>query len=441
MKQSLRVTPVIIAFALLLAGMFGGARLAHAQGPFGGDTVPAGETVDHDLVLYGNHIIVDGNVNGDVFAVGDTIDVNGDVTGSLFLISPEASVKGHVGGSVYAGVLKLDLASGSQLGRDLHHAGISLNTGENSQIARNLNAITVGAQLRGKVGQAARAIIGPLEIGRWLMGQSGFRDLLPAGADQSTPTPTPPATSLRDTCAPRVASADPRFVEQTAADRDCVAKLAALAPAAYASSVLPQASQPATAGRWLLGRTQELAALLVLGLVLLWLARGWMEDGADVVRARPLAALGWGLLIAVNGFILALVLAVLIGAVGFGFGAIGLSGLRTIIWLLGYAILGVAFAIFVVAFLFVSKVLVAYWFGRLLLRGRTADRWLQRALALLLGLVPFVLLAGIPVFGAIVSLLVSLMGLGALWLVGHRRWPRQGSPEMALAPVVAEAAA
>lgn len=440
MKQYLRITPVIVVFALLLVGTFGAAHPAHAQGPFGGDTVPAGETVDRDLVLYGNQITVDGNVNGDVFAIGDAVDVNGNIQGSLFLLSPEATVNGDVGGSVYAGVLKLDLAPGAQLGRDLYHAGVSLTTGEGSKIARSLNAITVGAQLRGSVGQAARAIIGPLEIGRWLMGQTGFQDLLPTGAVPSAHTPTPPATSLRDACAPRVASADPRFVELTAADRACLAGAAVQSvPAVYSASVLPKGSQTETVWDWLLARTQDLVALFVLGLVLLWLARGWMEGGADVVRVRPLPALGWGLLVAVNGFLLALVLAVLIGAVGFGFGAIGLYGLRTIIWLLGYSILGAAFAVFAVALLFASKVVVAYWFGRLLLRGRMSGGWFQAALALLIGLILFVLLVGIPIFGAIVSLLVSLIGLGALWLVGRRHWPRQAQPELALVPMTPEA--
>ncbi len=435
MKPLPSTSLLFITFVLFVAVLFGGAHPVSAQGPFGGDTVPAGQTVDHDLILSGSRVTVDGTVNGDVFAVGEAVDVNGDVAGSLFVISPEANVKGRVDGSVYAAVVNMILAPTSTLGRDLHLVGVSLATGAGSQIARNLEAVAVGAQLSGDIGGQARAILGPLEIGRWVMGQTGWKELLPRS--QAQPEPTPPATSMRSDCAPRPATAGLRFASWSPTRQVCAAGEAALTPAARLSWTVAQQPEPADTGKVVLGHVQSWIALVVVGLLLLWLARGWMEAGADIVPVHPFAAAGWGLLIAVNGFLLSLVLAIAIGAVGFGLGAVGLYGLRTVVWLLGYGLLGAAFAVFLLALLFVSKIVVAYWLGRLLLR-RMAGGWLQRILALLLGLVIFVILAAIPVLGGLVSLLVSLVGLGALWLVARSHWPRATSAETALAPVEAE---
>lgn len=96
--------------------------------------VPASETVDHDLYLFGGSITVNGAVKGDLVVAGGTVTINGpvsgdllvaggnvqvsgDVTGHIRLAGGQATVSGSTGKDLLAGVGTLDL-SGS-VGQDL----------------------------------------------------------------------------------------------------------------------------------------------------------------------------------------------------------------------------------------------------------------------------------------------------------------------------------
>jgi hypothetical protein len=79
---------------------------------------------------------------------------------------------------------------------------------------------------------------------------------------------------------------------------------------------------------------------------------------------------------------------------------------------------------------YVTKVLFCYLVGWLILK-RPAPAWVDKAMGLiplLIGLAIFVLLRSIPVLGAFFSMLVTIFGLGALWLLA---WVRIYKPKKA----------
>ena len=68
----------------------------------GGDsiTVPASETVNHDLYVFAGTVTVDGTVNGDLVVAGGTVRVSGPVSGDLLVAGGTVQLAGKVTGDV-----------------------------------------------------------------------------------------------------------------------------------------------------------------------------------------------------------------------------------------------------------------------------------------------------------------------------------------------------
>lgn len=62
--------------------------------------LPQGATIDDDLYVAANRVVIDGDVNGDLFAVGNLVEINGRVAGSTHMSANLASLTGEVQGDV-----------------------------------------------------------------------------------------------------------------------------------------------------------------------------------------------------------------------------------------------------------------------------------------------------------------------------------------------------
>src|SRR5262249_35969110 len=162
-----------------------------------------------------------------------------------------------------------------------------------------------------------------------------------------------------------------------------------------------------------LDQVRRFLGLLVVGLLLLWLAPAWTRRLADIVEARPLPSLGWGV-VSLIGFVVAalvifivtIILVFLLAIVTLG----DLAGLAAVVGRVGAVALVTAFVVFCG---YIVQAAMSYLGGRWILTRLQPERAPNRFLALLLGLVLFVLLTAIPVLGGLIGLLVTLLGLGA----------------------------
>lgn len=90
----------------LLAVFFGAWALAAAPlraATFETDesyVLPQGATIDDDLYVAANRVVIDGAVNGDLFAVGNLVEINGRVAGSAHMSANFSSLTGAVQGDV-----------------------------------------------------------------------------------------------------------------------------------------------------------------------------------------------------------------------------------------------------------------------------------------------------------------------------------------------------
>jgi len=81
---------------------------------------------------------------------------------------------------------------------------------------------------------------------------------------------------------------------------------------------------------------------------------------------------------------------------------------------------------------YMTKVAFSYLIGWLILKP-TAPAWIEKAMGLiplLIGLAIFVVVRSIPFLGGLFSFLVTLFGLGAIWLLAwvRLRKPKEEAP-------------
>jgi hypothetical protein len=180
-----------------------------------------------------------------------------------------------------------------------------------------------------------------------------------------------------------------------------------------------------------LDNLRSLIALVLVGLLLVWLAPGWTRRLAGTVLDRPLASLGWGLLSFVAFAVLgvAILLATILLAVIFGLLALG--GLVALIIVLGVLAETALVVVFLISAGYLAQIVVSFLAGVLLVEAVRPGRGTGRVLPLVVGLILYVILRAIPWLGPIVGLAVVLLGLGALfrwiWATLHRR-PAQPPP-------------
>jgi len=183
------------------------------------------------------------------------------------------------------------------------------------------------------------------------------------------------------------------------------------------------------AADWFLGHLRRLVTLLLVGLLMVWVVPSWTEKATAALQAKPLPSLGWGV-VSVAAFILALlvilivtiIVAVVLGIITLG----GLAG--TTAWTGGLVIALLVF-FFSIAVAYVTKVVVSFLSGRLILARLKPDWADGRIWPLVVGVVVFIIITAIPILGWLVNLAVVLLGLGALWLLGRDIYrQRQAAP-------------
>ena len=403
----------LLVFGALVLVLIAAVPAAEAQGLTPRDHVDSGEVLDQDVILNGDEVIMSGTVNGDVFATGGRIIISGIVNGSLFIVGENVSVLGNVKGSTYVTAVSLDLGSTAKIGRSLYFLGVSLITEKNSLIEQNLYGVSLGARLAGTVNGQSEVIVGLIELGKLVLDSiNRVTTGIPIGEVFPSAAPARPLAQARE----------------------LQVMAGALGPlAAQDGNQVEDSAQGSNVGDWALNRLRVLISLLIVGAFFLWLLPKQLEQWRTKVQKRPFAALGWGLVTYVMGFITTLIFLALFIAIGLSFIVVTLWGLAFIFWGLSLSALSLFFATFILFVSYGSKIIVAYLVGWLIF-----DRFYPRAnkhrvWPLLLGLIIYLLLASIPYLGWAISLIVTFIGLGAVWMVfGDWQAARRIEPETAV---------
>jgi len=408
--------------------------------------LPAGETIDDDLFIAGEIVAVDGTVNGDLFAVGETVTVNGTVNGSLMASGQTIIVNGEVAGSVYSGASTLTLGKTAKVGRNLYFGGYSLKIDEGASITRDLAFGSYQAMLDGEIGRDVYAGSGALEISGSIGGDvnaevadtkggsTSFQFFVPPGAPKSIP----PGLRVSD----RAEIGGKIAYTSTSDQSDNIGTdpgegivFSTPQPDEFnvdTSSETGQVSYGTRVGNWFLKRTRETITLLAFGALILWLLPDLFNTVIHKAASAPLPSAGRGLLIVLLGCVIALIAAGLILALGIFFGVLTLGGLGWTIIGVGFSSLGLTLTTFVLLVSYGSKLVISFWGGKWLLERFVPQAAETKIWPLVLGVLIYVLLRAIPVLGWIIGVIVTLIGMGAMWLV-FKEWRK---PALVQAEVV-----
>jgi cytoskeletal protein CcmA (bactofilin family) len=319
-------------------------------------TIPAGETVQGDLVASAGTVRIDGRVDGDLVASGGQVIVAGTVTGDALVAAGSTTISGDVGGDLRAGTGQARLRG--RVGEDVALGAGQATVERGARIGGDLIFGAGRMQLDGTV---AGSVLG--STGNYTRGGSvGGSERVNVGQLQEQPAPT---------LTERAVDALRRFV-----------------------------------------------SILAIGVLLLWLRPRLLGGAAEAARGRPLVSFGVGVLGFV-GVIVALVLLILITVLtAIVLGLLGLGSLSGVTVFGGILAAAIVVFLLILAVGFAAQATVGLTLGRLLLRGQ--DRTFPSRLgALALGVLVVVLLAAIPLVGGWLSVLLVLLGLGALLLTAR----------------------
>jgi hypothetical protein len=348
----------LLALGLLLLLVFAAGSASATSGLNGklryGDTVdvPASETVNSDLYVFAGRITINGIVHGDVVAFGGTVTVTGNVDGDVIAAGGTVAVSGTVGRAIR--VAAGDVVLSGHVTNDVLSAG-----------GRLTSSGPIGGDLVFWAGQAS--VSGPVTGSIEGRATSYTRSGTVGGTESVT---------IQEVQAP---SASTSFASNPIADA-----------------------------------LREFVAVVLFGALLLWILPGLLRGSEEVVRRRPVAAFVGGLAVIVGYLVAILALLVVMIVLAIAFGVISLGNLVAVdiaLWLLGTIALTVGL---ILAGSYVVDGVVGLAIARRLApRMATTSRWQELGL-LAAGAVIVVIATSLPVVGPLVTLIVVLVGLGAI---------------------------
>ncbi len=421
---------VLGMMAVILFGLAGSAQAVEF---IGGEVIEEDEVIDDDVFISGQNVVVDGRINGNLFAAGSTVTLNGVVDGSMFAGAQNVRINGEITGSLFAGASAVDLGASAEVGRNVFFGGFSIDTEKDSHIGRDLLVGAYQALLSGDIDRDVRAGLAALEI----YGRVGGDVSAEVGSPGEETIPSfwgPPGAPPMVSPGVRIS---PGADIQGELDYTSAVQQEQTIEAEPAGGVVFSTPEPGQAGRqgerrprvdlgvfgWIIDRLRDLVTLLILGGLGLWLLPEVFQQVAEKARNQPLPATGWGFVTVILGYLAAGLIAVLVVALGIFFGLITLGGLAGTVFGVGLSGLGVVFAVFTLLVNYGSKAVIAFLGGKWLLEKLAPGSAGSRFLSLVLGVLIYVILRSIPFLGWLLAVFVTLIGMGAIWLILRERRP------------------
>lgn len=413
-----------------------------------------GEEVFDDLYMQGSEVLIAGHVHGmlfviaekivlkagaeidnDIFMLGKTILIEEGATihGNLVLAGQNVIVEAPVELNVVVASGTLDIGPAANIGRNLFFGGFHFSQQNGSTIAGNLYAGCYQLVLQGNVDQNLRvkavsvdlngAVLGNAEIAIdasgddegiriWLpyMQQLNFPDLIPTGLTVGNQASIKgqlvytSAKSLEDNLRNLPLQGVVEHIDDPDKKRlDSEGEIVQKNPFTLL----------------LFRMVRQLIGFLLFAIISWRFGRKYISEASQVAVNKPLKALGVGFLSTLVIYLGALVLFILVSLVSLLLDVFTLNNLSLLIFFFSLGVIILTLTLFVILSMYASKFVLVFWAGGLLLKKVNIQKN-KEAWSLFAGILLFVLLSAIPVFGWILGVLVSLIGIGAIWFTLQR---------------------
>jgi cytoskeletal protein CcmA (bactofilin family) len=421
----------IFSLIALLALAF--ATPAQAFDGRSGDNVEikAGEVIEDDVYVGANNFVLEGTVKGDLIVFGQTITINGTVEGDLIAAGQSVIINGTVTDDARIAGAELKIGKTAIIGGDVVAGGASLETQDGSAIKGELVVGSGQALLDGSIAGDVLAGSGSLELNGEFGGDVNAQVGDPQDGGMPPSMYMPQANIQFPTVKPGFHIAEGAKIKgnlEYTQTKDV--KIPANAVDGKVTRTLPvvdpavQKAHPTPAQKamnWGFDLLRAIVTLILFGLLLGWLAPTFMKTLVEKMQSQPAASLGWGIVAYAAFFFAILVVIVAMIAGGILFGVLTLGSMSgTIVWL-GILALFAMIVGFVLVTAFLTKIIVAWLTGKLILARFNPALAEHKVWPLVIGAVLVALVIALPFVGWLFGILVMFIGLGTLWIWGRER--------------------
>ena len=431
MKPVYRIFSIFALVAILALTM-----VAPAQA-FDGRTgenvvIEAGEVIEDDVYVTANEFTLEGTVKGDLVVFGTTIIINGTVEGDLIAAGQSVTINGTVKDDARIAGAALTISKTAIIVGDVVAGSASLETEKGSTVQGDIVVGAGQALLDGKVGDDVLAGTGSLELN----GEFGGDVKAEVGDPEEG---GPPMTMFFPQSGISFPSVKPGFnvgkdakiagsLEYTQSKDVKIpegvvnGKVTRKEPVVEPENVVVPPTPAEKALTWTLDLLRTIVTWIIFGLLLGWLAPLFMKSLMDKVQSQPAASFGWGLLAYAAFFfaILVILIVMIVGSILTG--VLTLGGMTGTIIVVGILAIFALIVGFVLVTAFLTKILVAWLGGKLILARIKPELAEHKFWPLVLGVVIFALLMALPFVGWVFKMLVMFLGLGAIWIWGRDLW-------------------
>lgn len=452
MNKIVIISLIVILFCLL------NTSSVQANSQFVENTLGPEDEVFDDLFLQGNDVNVAGKVHGMLFSIGEKIVIHSsariendtfllgknilieegaEISGNLFIIGQNIFINSDVNRNLLVAGLTLNLSSSTMIDRNLIFAGFHLSQMEGSIVNENFYAGCYQIALAGTVRENLRISAVSVKLDGHIMRNAeiaidasgddeGIRILLPYMQQLNVPDLLPTGLIIGED-----ALINGQLIYTSAISLEENFKNL---PLGGVVENIPELTENQRNGNdkiiqqnpfisKLLRVFRQAIGFLVFGLLFWKIGNLYLPETVQYATKKPFKAFGVGfistLVVNLGAFIFFFVL--VLSALLMRF--FTLHQLSNFLFLSGSASIILVLVFFGVLILYISKFVLSFWIGnyalhRLKFNGQNKMVW-----SLVIGTIIYLLLSLIPVFGWIVGVIVSFIGIGTIWytLQNHDR--------------------
>lgn len=426
-----------------------------AAGNFQDGVIGEEQIVPDDLLLHATKIEVNGTINGIFFAIGQEIKISSSAVleddvfliaqsvtiedgailkGNLTLLARSVEVDSTINRNIYAGAVTFKLNPKSFVGNNVLFAGFQFTTTPESIVDKNVYLATYQSQLSGKIQQNLRIATASLELNGevsadamillnlWQINDDSIRFWMPYLKNFGFPDPLVGGLSISDKAkiGGKLEYSSNDVLEE-ALDINPPGGIIIRTPNSEQQNALTQ-NQPSQIGTNLqinrfLRMMRLFVSLVFCGLFTIWISPGLLNTTSRQIHDRPLNAFGIGLISSITVYIGLFVLLIFFILFAVIFGLFSLGSLGSTIFGLGIVSIGWVFLFFSFLVKYISKIVVSFWIGKVIFQILKKEDVKNNYVILCLGVIVFVLVNAIPLIGWLISIAVTLIGIGAMWYV------------------------
>lgn len=440
------ISLILIIVSLLILNN----QTIYAANPSIESNLGPGEEVFDDLFLQGSEVSVAGQVHGMLFVIGEkiviqsgaqidndiyllgksiTIEDNVVVAGNLFVAGQNVVVRAPVNRNLVVAAATLELSPLADIGRNLFFGGFHLNQLKESTIKDNLYAACYQISVNGIIEKNLRVSAFSVQLSGDVKGNAeiaidasgddeGIRIWLPYMQQLNIPDLLPTGLVVGDQ-----ASINGQLIYTSA--KSLEENLRNLPLQGVVENIADPESSSTNANGKVVTKNpfvlrifrmiRQLVGFLFFAVISLKFGKRYISEASQIAISKPLNSMGVGFISTLVIYLGALVAFILICLIAILLGVFTLNQLSSLLFFIGIAVITLSLTGFGILAVYVSKFVLAYWAGGLVLNkvkfaGKNKETW-----SLIAGIILYVILSAIPVFGWIMGVLVSMVGIGAIW--------------------------